>query len=167
MAKKLDESFFERKPQVVAKDLIGRVLIHKIDSKEITGIIQETFAYCKDSDNITQNYSGMSQNAGGVYIFDYRGNKFLNVTTSYYRSNPSCVHISKLIPIQGTGSQKTDGPGKLTKTLKIPLSYNGIKLSRENLWIEGDGVSSSSVREVRDKKKRRADVICLGHYHLI
>jgi DNA-3-methyladenine glycosylase len=165
MAKKLDKNFFERSPKAVAKDLVGKVLVHRLETgEELAGMIQETAAYSKPMKMITKNYEGMCQEAGRIHIFDYRGNKFLNIST--VSGEPSVVHIYKLFPIRGSICKRknsykfTNGPGKLTKAFKIEHGYNGSSIYRGNLWIEDEGFKSG-VKEVKNKKLA---TICLGHY---
>lgn len=50
MRKRLGRKFFERKTLMVARDLLGKVLVRKIGNRLVSALITETEAYCGPED---------------------------------------------------------------------------------------------------------------------
>lgn len=162
MGKKLPKSFFNRGPNEVARDLVGRELVRVIGQKEYSGLIVEVGAY-SGKGPVTANQASMEETHGKIYIMPFRGQNFLNITT-YEEEQSSCVWIRELYPT-GTGLSQEDinGPGKLTKVLGIDRSVDGLPINSDQLWIEGNGVRSSQVNDVPDANKSKN---CVGIYRL-
>jgi len=86
---KLQRSFFKRDTIVVAKDLLGKVLVRKIGKKEIRAIIVETEAYIGEEDQAcharfgrTKRNGVMYGKAGGAYVYLCYGiHELLNIVT--------------------------------------------------------------------------------------
>lgn len=133
--------FFARPALVVARELIGKFLVRRIDGVdgEIAGPIIETEAYigphdlaCHASKGCTARTQVMFGPAGFWYVYLIYGiHWMLNVVTDT-EDYPSAVLI------RGVGDW--DGPGKLTKALAIDKQLNGRPASpTSGLWIEDRG----------------------------
>lgn len=140
MKKVLGKSFFERDTLVVARELLGKYLVHKIKGKEIASMITEVEAYDGFDDKASHAYKGKTKRnevmfgeAGRWYVYLVYGMyEMLNIVTGA-QGYPSAVLIR--------GTEQTEGPGRLTKLLHIPRTYNGMCATRKNmLWIEDRGV---------------------------
>lgn len=160
---KLSREFYARDTIVVARELLGKVLVHNINGKRITGKIVETEAYLGITDKAAHSYGGkrtsrvevMYGKAGVSYIFIIYGmyNCFNVVTRE--EGVPQAVLVRALEPLEGleymavnrfnktydelTKSQLrnlTNGPGKLCKALLIDRSLNGEDLCNSILYIE-------------------------------
>lgn len=99
----LPRSFYSRHPVAVAKDLLGKLLVRRIDDKVVmSGMITETEAYGPPSENPlvkTEGVRGLRLDwepglAWTTYIM--RGRPTLNITTI----TPSCVLIRAIEPRQ-------------------------------------------------------------------
>ncbi len=143
--KKIPHTFFQRKTLTVAKDLLGKYLVRKINNKIIRERITEVEAYigphdlaCHSSRGKTPRNSIMFEDAGTIYVYFTYGMHFmLNIVTEER-------DFASAILIRGTESFK--GPGILTKNLKIDKSLNGLKLgTKAGLWIED---SSTPLRPI-------------------
>ena len=132
---KLNEKFFERDSEEVAKELLGKKLVRLNNGKLLEGIISETGAFLGESRD-KQNGDGMYNAAGKIYMMPYRGLNFLNVGTDS-RGIPSVVHISGLLLPDKT----IYGPGKLTKELLIDSKFDNRSINGQELWIEDMGLS--------------------------
>ncbi len=132
----LPSSFFRRKTLIVARDLIGKTLVRKIDGKIIRQTITETEAYVGPHDLASHSRHGetarnaaMHAAAGTIYVyFTYGMHWMLNIATEE-KGYGSAVLIR--------ATSEVSGPARLTKALKIDKKLNGQKLGRKSgLWIE-------------------------------
>lgn len=156
----LDKDFFQQKTERVARKLLGKVLVRKIDNKIISGIIVETEGYigphdlaCHASKGKTNRTSVMFGEAGVWYAYLIYGFYYcLNIVTEE-KDYPSAVLIRALEPSEGIEHMKqnrntdaaanlTSGPGKLCQALGINKTYNNTSATEKNstLFIEDRGI---------------------------
>ena len=177
--RRLGRDFYERWVVNVARDLLGKLLIRRIDGKVLMGRIVEVEAYRGSDDPASHAYRGkternkvMFDRGGLAYIYlAYGIHRLLNVTAEP-PGEPAAVLIRALEPLggievmmsfRGTSDLRalTSGPGRLTEALKIGLELNGLDLtSSDELFIADDGfggfeVGSSPRIGVRDRRKWR------------
>lgn len=133
--KRLMFDFFHRPCLEVARDLVGKVLVH--EGKRLR--ISETEAYCGESDTACHASKGrtkrtevMYMDAGTVYIYlCYGMHWMLNIVTGE-EGQPEAVLIRACL--------EAPGPGKLTKALAITGDLNrGSVVDSDILWVEDDG----------------------------
>lgn len=157
---KLKAKFFEHDAEIVARELLGKVLVHKISDKILTGKIVETEAYVGPQDQAshasrkkTPRNSIMFEQGGHWYVYFIYGMYFnLNIVTGK-KDFPAAVLIRALEPLEGIELMKqnrktenisnlTNGPGKLCKALQIDKSFNATSgVSNDaNLYIEDRGI---------------------------
>ncbi|MDP4229736.1 MAG: DNA-3-methyladenine glycosylase, partial [Bacteroidota bacterium] len=85
---RFERSFFQRKVQIVARDLLGSYLHRKLGNEEMIGRIVETEAY-HQSDPASHSYHGMTERnkimfgeAGFSYVyFTYGMHYCMNIVT--------------------------------------------------------------------------------------
>lgn len=131
---KLPESFYHRPCLEVAKDLVGKVLVH--NGKRLR--IAETEAYCGEADTACHAHKGrtkrtevMYMKAGTIYIYlCYGMHWLLNIVTGD-ENQPEAVLIRACV--------EANGPAKLTKALDITGELNRCSIVGDQLWIEDDG----------------------------
>jgi len=155
MNKKLDRRFVERKTLQVARDLLGKVIVRRMRSREIKGRILETEAYIGEEDQAcharfgkTKRNAVMYGPAGHAYIYLCYGlHELLNLVTER-KSLPAAVLIRRIEPLSGFDSElKTYGPGNLTKYLKITRSLNGEDITKsKQLLVEDDGYVAKIIK---------------------
>jgi len=143
--KRAKRPFFTRPTLKVAKDLLGRHLIRKEEDKTFKGKIVETEAYIGPQDKAAHAYGGKKtdrnkivfEQGGFVYIYLCYGIHWqLNFTTD--KEKPECVLIRALEPITPDKGKEglTDGPGKLTRWMKLDKDFYGEDLVKsERIWI--------------------------------
>jgi DNA-3-methyladenine glycosylase len=134
---RLAYEFYHRPCQEVARDLVGKVLVHKGQRLRIS----ETEAYCGEADTACHASKGrtkrtevMYMDAGTVYIYlCYGMHWMLNIVTGE-KEQPEAVLIRAGV--------EANGPGKLTKRLGITGDLNRTSVvDSQELWVEDDGVS--------------------------
>jgi len=139
----LPRKFYERDPAIVAKEILGSILV-KRDQSILKGKIVETEAYYGLSDPASRAFKGkrdynkwMWGEAGTLFIYMVHGNWLLNIITEK-KDIPSGILIRAVEPIDGIEEMKkrrgvntknlTSGPGKLTKAFDITKRHNGTKV---------------------------------------
>ncbi|MBI2610380.1 DNA-3-methyladenine glycosylase [Candidatus Kaiserbacteria bacterium] len=144
MARVLRRNFFERRPQTVARELLGKFLVRRVGGKTRAYVITETEAYdgthdlaCHASKGRTRRTEVMFGPAGYWYVyFVYGMYDMLNIVTGL-KGYPSAVLIRAC---QGK-TLTLDGPGKLTRELGITHMMNGKPAVKSSgLWVEDRGV---------------------------
>jgi len=132
----LRRSFFVRPTLLVAKKLLGKYLVHRRGGKNISLMITEVEAYLGLDDKAshasrgkTERNKAMFDEGGRWYVyFTYGMHWMLNIVTGP-KDYPAAVLIR--------GTDKVQGPARLTKYLEIDKKLNG-KLAdiKSGLWIE-------------------------------
>jgi DNA-3-methyladenine glycosylase len=145
MRRLLGRRFFSRHPTKVARDLIGKTIVRRLDDGTILeGIITETEAYGGKEDPASHAFRGITPRnrvmfgrAGRAYVyFTYGFHHCLNFVTGKY-GLASAVLIRAIEPTKGLEvmalsrkttdiSALTNGPGKLCQAMSIDRSLNGI-----------------------------------------
>lgn len=141
---RLNRAFFERETVIVARDLLGRMLVHDIDGQRVAGRIVETEAYTGWADSASHAHRGETARnqvmfglAGISYIYLIYGNYWLlNVIAKPHGADyPAAVLIRALEPVEGLEIMAThrpgrpirkwtNGPGRLTLALGIDQLLN-------------------------------------------
>jgi DNA-3-methyladenine glycosylase len=146
--KRIGREFFNRKTEIVARDLLGKFLIRETKQGKMVGEIIEVEAYLGPNDKASHSYKDkktertkvMYEKPGTFYVYLIYGLYFcLNVITEP-ESIPCAVLIRQLYPIgridliienRKTKVGKnyknlTDGPGKLCMAFNITKKeFNG------------------------------------------
>ncbi|HEU4688005.1 MAG TPA: DNA-3-methyladenine glycosylase [Vicinamibacterales bacterium] len=158
----LTKSFYARPTLTVAKELIGKVLVHETRAGIAGGMIVEVEAYIGEDDPACHAAPGPTKrNAplygppGHAYVYlNYGIHNLVNAVTEA-EGSPAAVLIRALEPLDGielmqrrrSRDARVDvaglcrGPGNLTQALGITLEQNRSDLSRGPLWIEDRGLS--------------------------
>lgn len=171
--RQLPQSFYARPARIVARDLLGRRLVHSLEGERISGLIVETEAYCDaDGPEVRDQACHASANQGRptertalmfgppgyAYVyFTYGLHWLFNVVTGQ-EGEANAVLIRALEPQEGEQQMAahrgrprpewTNGPAKLTQALAIGKVHNGAKLFGPDtaIWIEaGSPVAAEAV----------------------
>jgi DNA-3-methyladenine glycosylase len=158
----LTRAFFARPTLTVARDLIGKALVHETGAGLTSGIIVETEAYIGESDPACHAAPGPTiRNAplygppGIAYVYLNYGIHYLVNAVTEPEGSPAAVLIRALEPYQGEelmrrrrarfAGRRADefeaaelcrGPGNLTRALGISLKQNRFDLTGGPLRIE-------------------------------
>jgi DNA-3-methyladenine glycosylase len=150
----LPRRFYDRPTLEVAKDLLGKVLVHCAPAGNTAGVIVEAEAYIGESDPASHAAPGptprnqpMYGEPGRVYVyFNYGVHFMMNVVTEA-EGHPAAVLIRALDPVDGLtimrerrgvrrdGSPVPDhdlcrGPGNLTRAMGITLDLDRAELAQ-------------------------------------
>lgn len=146
----------------VAKNLLGKVLIHRTKQGVIAGRIVEAEAYtcddpaCHASRGMTRRNAVMFGQAGRAYVYFTYGMYFcLNAVTGH-EGVGEAVLIRAAEPLEGidlmNANRGTDdvtnlasGPGKLCQAFAIGRDQNGLDLTDSELVIVDDGWKPSEI----------------------
>ena len=129
----LNKEFFNKKAEIVAKELLGKVLIRKINGKELKSRIVETEAYYGSKDPASRAYkkTNMSKvmwnKPGTLFIYNVHKYWMFNIVTEK-ENIPSAVLIRALEPLNFEAN--LSGPGRLTSFLNINKDYNENHISK-------------------------------------
>src|SRR5688572_2347387 len=155
MSAKLPRSFYSGSTLEVASNLLGKVLVRRLNGRNLSGKIVETEAYvgphdlaCHASKGKTPRTSIMFQEGGCAYVYMIYGFYFcLNVVTEP-EDYPAAVLIRAVEPLEHVsvmkrlrkhpenGTNIASGPGKLCMAMAIDKRLNGADLTGSTLWIE-------------------------------
>jgi DNA-3-methyladenine glycosylase len=141
---RLTQSFFERRTLLVARELLGKIIVRRIGKEKISVMITETEAYIGEKDlasharfGRTKRNAVMYGHAGVWYpYFIYGMHWMLNVTTEGL-DRPAAVLIRAGILVETDHIIR--GPGILAKTLKVDGSLYGKSATSGDLYIEDRG----------------------------
>jgi DNA-3-methyladenine glycosylase len=163
----LPRSFYSRPTLEVAKDLLGKVLLHRTADGIASGMIVETEAYIGEDDPACHAAPGptlrnepLYGSPGVAYVYLNYGIHYLVNAVTEPHGHPAAVLIRALQPMDGIalmakrrcrGSRGVDtddlcrGPGNLTRALGITLSENRLDLVDSHLCIEDRGFRVEAV----------------------
>ncbi|MBC1628746.1 DNA-3-methyladenine glycosylase [Listeria welshimeri] len=152
----IKEHYFEQKSTIeLARDILGMRLVHQMQHVKLSGYIVETEAYLGATDMAAHSYRNlktkrtdiMYQPAGAIYMYQMHRQVLLNFITMK-EGVPEAVLIRAIEPDEAsipymeikrngkTGSELTNGPGKLTQALGLTIKDYGKTLFNSNIWLE-------------------------------
>lgn len=159
---KLPRKFYTRNVLDVARDLLGKYLVHEDNGSKLIGRIVEVEAYMGPKDKAAHSYGGkvtertkvMYREGGYVYIFIIYGMYYCMNVVAAGESEPQAVLIRGLEPVEGMETMclnrykvncnnmnnyqrknLTNGPGKLCKAMNITKDLNGEDLCGDKIYI--------------------------------
>lgn len=161
----LPQSFYCRPTLDVARELIGKVLVHTVRGRRVSGVIVETEAYIGETDPACHAAPGRTLRnaplygpAGRAYVYlNYGIHNLVNAVTEA-DGFPAAVLIRALEPLEGIAEMRRRrarasiedadlcrGPGNLTVALGITLKHNRADLTASALAIEDHGTKPRAV----------------------
>lgn len=164
--RKLPRSFYDRDTIAVARELLGKQLVHVTGGRERVGRIVEVEAYLGPHDRAAHSARGLTNRTrvmfgppGHAYVYLIYGmHHCMNVVTER-EGHASAVLIRALEPLQHIDA-RTQGPGLLCKAMEIDRRLNGHDLTSDDFYIAGlDEPTSFTV-----VKRPRIGVDYAGHW---
>jgi DNA-3-methyladenine glycosylase len=149
----LTRDFYDRSPQDVARDLLGKILIRRTAAGLCAGPIVETEAYlscndpaCHASRGRTRKNATMFGPPGYLYVYPIHSRYCMNAVTET-EGVPSAVLIRAIEPLKGIGLMQqrrgvadhrdlARGPARLCEALEVDRRLDGWDLtSGQRIWI--------------------------------
>lgn len=156
---KLAIEFYERENvMMIARELLGKIIVTNIDGICTSGRIVETEAYAGTEDRASHAYNGkrtlrnepMYAGAATTYVYICYGiHQMFNIVTNE-KEIPHAILIRAIEPVKGidtmlarTGKKNLDGtltkgPGNVGKALGIHKIHSGISLLGDEIYLAAD-----------------------------
>jgi DNA-3-methyladenine glycosylase len=154
---KLSRDFYTRSVLVVARNCIGKLLVHRTPEGETAGRIVETEAYrgprdlaAHSSRGLTKRTAAMFGPPGHAYVYRLYGTCWAMNLVVAAVGDPHAVLIRAIEPVRGlelmasrrrraaNARELTNGPGKLTEALAITGADYARDLCGDVLFLEED-----------------------------
>jgi len=156
---RLDRSFYLKDTLQIAKDLLGKYLVHESSEGRTVGRIVETEGYLGVEDPASHAYEGKRtertedqyRSGGHAYVYLIYGMYHCFNVVTRGEDEPESVFVRALEPIEGKELMKerrglkeasgkkilelTDGPGKLCMAMGIDEEDSGKDLCGDELYI--------------------------------
>jgi len=165
---KLFRDFYSRPVLTVARDCIGKLLVHHTHEGDAGGIIVEAEAYRGPLDRAAHSSRGLTRRTavmfgppGYAYIYMLYGSCWALNLVAASEGEPHAVLIRALEPALGlelmarrrdravTSRELTNGPGKLTQALGLDKRHYGADLCGNELFLEDVARASCVGRSAR------------------
>jgi DNA-3-methyladenine glycosylase len=173
--RRLPRGFYARPTLDVARDLIGKILVHRRGNAVTSGVIVEVEAYIGESDPACHAAPGPTRRnqplygpPGHAYVYlNYGIHCLMNVVTES-KGSPAAVLIRALEPLEGIACMRRRrsratkgrlspaptalpvhglcrGPGNVTMAMGITLKENTLDLLGDRLCVEDRGVQTGPI----------------------
>lgn len=155
----LPRLFYQRPTLEVARDLLGKFLVHRTRAGLASGMIVEAEAYigeddpaCHAAPGPTRRNQPLYGEPGHAYVYLNYGVHYLVNAVTEAKGSPAAVLIRALEAADGiplirrrrgghvAGADLCRGPGNLTRALGITARENRLDLTGSRLCIEDRGV---------------------------
>jgi len=150
---KLGKDFFERSAEVVAEEILGKILVRNFGGKKLKAKIVETEAYFDEEDPSSRACKNgdikktMEMSAGTILIYGVHNNWLMNFVTNK-TGKAEAVLIRALEPLNSESN--FSGPGLLTKNFGINKNFHKTNISKNaDFWIEDSPKNFEVVRKFR------------------
>lgn len=161
---RLSREFYERNTILVARDLLGKILVHRDGEKLYRGKIVETEAYINTKDEgahfnkgLTNRTKVINESGGHIYIYNIYGMyQLFNIVTEK-EGIYGAVLVRALEPLDGIQymyenrykkfmttttckevANLTNGPAKLVKAMNLSIEnhYGADLVTDSRIWLE-------------------------------
>lgn len=151
---RLGRGFYSRNTKTIAKDLLGKTLVHRTKQGILKGRIVETEAYLGKGDpgargnkNIRTAPKSLLKEPGHAFVYFTYGNHWMFNVVAKNPGILGAVLLRAVEPLKGVGEMMkrrnvnnirnvASGPGKLTQAFGINKSHDGLDLTKGSLFIE-------------------------------
>ncbi len=138
---RLPRHFYDRETSLVAQELLGKLIVHKVGDVRRIGKIVEVEAYLGEHDLAAHSSKGLTERTqimfgppGHAYVYLIYGvHHCMNVVTES-EGHASAVLLRAIEPVENIAG-KTNGPGLLCRALDIDRRLNDHDLLSDDFFI--------------------------------
>lgn len=141
----LTRDYYDRDAEIVARDLLGKLLAHRVGGGLRVGRIVETEAYLGTHDRASHSSRGRTPRTEGMfgppgyaYVYMIYGVHHCFNAVTGAEGHASAVLVRALEPVEGIEG-RTNGPGLLCRALEIDRRQDGLDLLGDELFIAEPG----------------------------
>src|ERR1700741_2966896 len=138
---RLPREFYDRDTIAVARDLLGKCLVHRVDGAPRIGRIVEVEAYLGPHDLAAHSSKGLTARTrvmfgppGYAYVYLIYGMYFCVNVVTQREGVASAVLLRALEPVKNLETS-AKGPGLLCKAMHIDKRLNGHDLESDELHV--------------------------------
>jgi DNA-3-methyladenine glycosylase len=150
---RLPRAFYQQSALMIARQLLGKALVHRMNGAVRVGRIVETEAYLGRRDLASHASKGLTRRtevlfgpAGHAYVYFIYGMHCCFNVVGGPEGIGGAILVRAVEPLEGVPrGARTDGPGRLCRALGITLKHNREDLLGKRLFIV-DLNSASSLR---------------------
>lgn len=140
-ARRLPRTFYDRDTSLVARELLGKYLVHVVGGVERVGRIVETEAYLGPHDLAAHSAKGLTPRTkpmfgppGHAYVYLVYGMHWCMNVVTQPEGHASAVLLRALEPVRNVEG-RTQGPALLCKAMGIDGRLTGHDLLSADLYI--------------------------------
>ena len=146
---RLTRADFNRPTLTVARDLLGKFIVHRIRGRAIAAMIVEVEAYKGPADRAAHTYGGrrtarvepLWRHGGTAYVYLCYGIHWLLNFSTAGAGKPEGVLIRGIAPQADGAPHFLLGPGRVTRCLQIDRRCDGLDVTgSDRLWVEDRGI---------------------------
>lgn len=163
---RLPRSFYDRDTIDVARDLLGKHLVHRVGAVERVGRIVETEAYLGPHDLAAHSAKGLTPRTrvmfgppGHAYVYFVYGMHWCMNVVTQAEGKASAVLLRALEPVKNVEG-RTQGPALLCRAMGIDGRLNGHDLLGGTLFV----TAPREEGELRIVRRPRIGVDYAGHH---
>jgi DNA-3-methyladenine glycosylase len=174
-APRLRREFFDRDARIVARELLGKLLVRRDSRNLLAGRVVECEAYLGPQDPAAHAFNGKTERnavlfgpAGHAYIYFIYGNHYCTNVSCTPAGDGGAVLLRALEPVIGVEEMAaargvqlpaepstaqlrliSSGPGRLSQALGITRARDNGKdytATRSDLWFADDGYAVAQIR---------------------
>ena len=146
---KLPRSFYDRDTILVARELLGKFLVHASQGVERIGRIVEVEAYLGPHDLAAHSAKGRTERnkvmfgpPGHAYVYFIYGMYFCMNAVTEREGHASAVLLRAIEPVKNVEG-RTQGPGLLCRAMHIDKRLNAHDLLSDNFYVAAPPESES------------------------
>ena len=165
--RKLDRDFYVRDTVEVARELLGKHLVHRVAGVERVGRIVEVEAYLGPHDLAAHSARGLTPRTrvmfgppGHAYVYLVYGMHWCMNVVTQPEGHASAVLLRALEPVRHLEGQRTQGPALLCRAMGIDKRLNGHDLLSEDFFVAAPDPEPA----VRIVRRPRIGVDYAGHW---
>ena len=163
---KLPREFYDRDTTLVAQELLGKWLVHRVNGLDFIGKIVETEAYLGPHDLASHSSKGLTERTrimfgppGHAYVYLIYGvYHCMNVVTEH-AGHGAAVLLRAVEPVKNLAG-RTQGPGLLCRALDIDRRLNAHDLLSDDFFL----AAPDDGEKIRIARGPRIGVDYAGHW---